>query len=225
MNSEELGGKSKEVSVGSQASGAPMSSVLLLSGGIESSTLLHDQGGEDLRAVFIDYGQRAARQERRAVTVQCVRVHAHLTILDMAAVGGAFRAGQTQKWHVPLPHRNLVALSLGLSYAAQVAASRLYLAVNREDTLAYASASRPFLERFQRLAQTLGDIELATPYIGLTKADVIRRGRALGIDYALTYSCLLGRARHCGRCPQCLKRRAAFADAGMAERTRFYRGP
>lgn len=197
--------------------------VLLLSGGVESATLLHDQRRPGLRALFLDYGQRAARAEHAAAQWQCGRAGVPLVALDMGAVGDAFRAGQSQKWHVPLPHRNLVALSVALSYATQMQAPALYLALNADDAQAYPSASGAFVAAFGALARTLGNVALFTPYADLTKAQVIARGRALGVDYARTYSCLLGYAQHCGHCPQCLKRRAAFAEAGAAEPPKTYR--
>ncbi len=202
-----------------------VSGVLLLSGGVESATLLHEHRGQDLRAVFIDYGQRAARAEHGAAQWQCDAAGVELVSLDMRAVGEVFRADQSQKWHVPLPHRNLVVLSVGLSYATQVNARRLYLALNAEDTGAYPSAGGDFVSTFQAMARTLGEVALLTPYVTLSKAQVIVHGRQLGVDYDHTYSCLLGHARQCGRCPQCLKRRAAFAEAGVVEPPETYRSP
>lgn len=200
-------------------------SILLLSGGVESATLLHQlaQSGELVQGLFLDYGQRGAGEERRAAEAQCTPLGVELVALDLARVGATFRRGQERKAHVPLPHRNLVALSLGLSYAANLGAKRLYLAANREDTRAYPSSSHAFLAQFRLLAGLLGDTELRTPYLDLSKADVVRRGRSLGVDFDSTYSCLLGYPVHCGRCPQCLKRREAFRAAGVEEPAGFYR--
>lgn len=200
-------------------------SVLLLSGGVESATLLAQlaAAGEPVQGLFIDYGQRGAVEERRAAETHCERLGVELVGLDLARVGATFRRGQDRKAHVPLPHRNLVALALGLSYAANLGAKRLYLAANREDTTEYASSSHAFLAQFRLICGLLGDAELRTPYLDFSKADVIRRGMELGVDYDTTYSCLLGYPVHCGRCPQCLKRRDAFRAAGLAEPAGFYR--
>lgn len=201
-----------------------MSNVILLSGGIESSTLLHMQHRQDeLHPVFIDYGQRAAEQEFRSAQQQCARLGLQLKKLDMAQTGHDFRAGQSKKLHVPLPHRNLIALSLGLSYATQIGAGRLMLALNLEDTLAYPSASTQFIAKFQDMANVLGSIEIATPLAASSKSQIIRQGMALGVDYTQTYSCLLGYPLHCGQCPQCLHRREAFRQAGEQEPADFYR--
>jgi 7-cyano-7-deazaguanine synthase len=199
--------------------------ILLASGGIESTTLLHQlaQAGEATQAVFIDYGQRAAPFERRAAADHCEPLGIELVALDLARVGETFRRGQERKSHVPLPHRNLVALSLGLSYATSLGARRLYLAVNHGDTLDYPAASHAFLAQFRLISGLLGEVELRTPYVSLGKSEIVRRGVELGIDYDTTYSCLLGHAVHCGRCPQCRKRRAAFHEAGLTEPAGFYR--
>lgn len=199
--------------------------VLLLSGGVESVTLLHEHRADGLRAMFIDYGQRAARAEHAAARWQGTATGVELVHLDMHRVGEAFRAGQSRQWHVPLPHRNMVALSVGLSYATEVQARELYLALNREDTQTYPSASLDFVAAFEAMTRTLGEVTLRTPYTTLTKAQIIARGARLGVDYRHTYSCLLGHARQCGGCPQCQKRRAAFAEAGVIESADTYRHP
>ena len=200
-------------------------SILLVSGGVESTTLLAQlaEAGEPVQALFLDYGQRGATEERRAADGHCARLGVELVALDLARVGATFRRGQDRKAHVPLPHRNLVALSLGLSYAANLGAKRLYLAANREDTTEYPSSSHAFLAQFRLICGLLGDVELRVPYLDLSKAEVIRRGLDLGVDYDTTYSCLLGYPVHCGRCPQCVKRRDAFRAAGLEEPAGFYR--
>ncbi|MCZ7565807.1 MAG: 7-cyano-7-deazaguanine synthase [Burkholderiales bacterium] len=133
--------------------------------------------------------------------------------LDPAQIGAIFRRGHERKAHVPPPHRDLVALSLGLSHAANLGARRLCLAVNREDTADDASASHAFLAQFRLICGLLGETRLATPFVDLAKADVIRLGARLGVDYAT----------HCGRCPQCRKRSEACAAAGLVEPAGTYR--
>jgi len=199
--------------------------VLLLSGGVESVTLLHQlvDAGEPVQALFIDYGQRGAPHELAAAEGHTSRLGIELIRLDLSRVGDTFRAGQERKHHVPLPHRNLVALSLGLSYATNIAATRLYLAANENDTRDHAASSHAFLAQFRLIAGLLGDVDLRTPLVGLSKTEVVARGMQLGVDYATTYSCLLGYPVHCGRCPQCVKRRDAFHEAGYEEPAGFYR--
>lgn len=196
-----------------------MTELVLLSGGIDSVTLLHlkHSEGAQLYALFIDYGQRAGREELRAASIHSAALGVPLQRLDMAAVGDAFRAGQTQRLHVPLPHRNLVALALGMSYAAQIGATCLHLALNRDDAGAYPSASPLFVEGFNNMAHSLGDIAVHTPLAELNKAQVIELAIKLGINLRDTYSCLLGYAKPCGYCPQCLQRRAALQAAAARD--------
>lgn len=199
--------------------------VLLISGGVESVTLLAQlvDAGEPLQALFIDYGQRAAKLERQAAEGACARLGVELVTFDFASVGEQFRNVQSKKAHIPMPHRNLVALALGLSYATTLESTRLYLAANREDTTAYASSSHLFIAQFRAMTAVLGAVQLATPFIGLAKSEIINRGVALGVDYPSTYSCMLGYAVHCGRCAQCHHRKAAFHEAGFDEPADFYR--
>lgn len=194
-----------------------MTELVLLSGGIDSVTLLHlkHSEGAQLHALFIDYGQRAGPEELRAASIHSTTLAVPLKKLDMATVGRAFRADQTQRLHVPLPHRNLVALALGMSYATQIGATCLHLALNRDDADAYPSASPLFVQSFNNMARSLGDIAVHTPLAELNKIQVIELAIKLGINLRDTYSCLLGYAKPCGHCPQCLQRQAALQAAGV----------
>ncbi|WP_437288884.1 7-cyano-7-deazaguanine synthase [Sorangium sp. So ce406] len=197
--------------------------IVLTTGGADSTTLLHlTHTRARVVPVFVDYGQRAAHREHQAAERQCAALGLTLRRFDMGAVGAAFRAEQQAKLHIPLPHRNLVVLSLAVSYAAQIEAAAIAIAVIRDDVDGYASASLRFLEALRGLVSTLGPVAIDTPLIGFDKSAVLAEGVRLGIDFAQTYSCMLGYERHCGRCPQCKKRRAAFIAAGMPESPGFY---
>lgn len=198
--------------------------VLLLSGGVESSTLLRLlTPPHQVVPIFLDYAQRAAAPEWRAAEAQCTQLAMRPPVrLDLATVGETFRAAQEKKYHVPLPHRNLVALSLALSYAAQESAQAVAIAITADDNLAYPSAGADFIARFRDLSRTLGGVEIITPLAHLHKNEVVRQGAESGVDFSTTYSCLLGYDRHCGRCPQCGKRKAAFKMAEIAEPVDFY---
>jgi 7-cyano-7-deazaguanine synthase len=199
--------------------------VVLLSGGVDSVTLVHSLAadGVPIQALFLDYGQRGARLERVASEYHCDPQGVELITLDLSSLGEPFRNVQARKANIPLPHRNLVALSVGLSFAANLGAGRLFFALTREDTLATPCSSHAFLAQFRLLSGLLGDVQLATPFVDMSKADVIRRGEKLGIDYAATYSCMVGQPVHCGRCRQCIGRREAFREASVDEPLDFYR--
>jgi len=198
--------------------------VVLLSGGIESSTLLHQEAAARIvYPLFVDYGQRAARREVAAADAQTASLGLSLKSLDMSRVGEGFREGRERSLHVPLPHRNLPILALALSYAAQVGAARISLALNADDLQTYRSAGRAFMQAFRALAATLEPVEVVTPLEDLSKAQIIREGYKLDVDYAQTYSCLLGYPLQCGACPQCRKRRAAFTAAGLEDPAGYQR--
>lgn len=198
---------------------ATRSSLILASGGVESSTLLAlaARAGDRLSPVFLDYGQRPAPRERLAARAQSRRHGADLEVLDMAGVAEVFHAGQERLFHVPLPHRNLVALSLALSLGEKRGVDRILVGITRDDAGASATATPDFLDRFREMAAGLGRVAVEAPLLNLDKAGVIREGSNLGVDFGATYSCLLGYAAPCGRCPQCEKRAAAFAAAGTPE--------
>ncbi|MGK3983487.1 7-cyano-7-deazaguanine synthase [Sorangium sp. So ce136] len=199
------------------------STIVLTTGGADSTTLLHLMHARArVVPVFVDYGQRAAHREHHAAERQCATLGLSLRRFDMGAVGAAFRAEQQAKLHIPLPHRNLVVLSLAISYAAQIEAAAIAIAVIRDDVDGYASASLRFLEAARGLVGTLGPVTIDTPLIGLDKRAVLAEGVRLGVDFEHTYSCMLGYERHCGRCSQCKRRRAAFVAAGMPESPGFY---
>ncbi len=199
--------------------------VVLLSGGVGSVTLVHALAadGVPIQALFLDYGQRGARLERVAAEYHCEPQGVELVALDLSSLGERFRNVQIRKANIPLPHRNLVALSIGLSFAANLGARKLYLALTREDTLTLPSSSHAFLAQFRLLCGLLGDVQLATPFVDLSRAEVIRRGGKLGVDFAATYSCMVGQPVHCGRCRQCIGRREAFREASVEEPQDFYR--
>lgn len=193
-----------------------MSAVLLLSGGVESSVLLAMES-PTVVPVFIDYAQRASKREYAAAQAQCESHGLVLRRLDLSQVGNSIRATQNHKLHVPLPHRNLVALAVGLSYATALGARRLLLALNREDQETYPSAAGEFISGFRALAAELGEVRLETPIAHLGKAQIVAEGARLKIDFAQTWSCLLGYAMPCQRCTQCRNRAAAFAAARITD--------
>lgn len=203
-----------------------MKNVILLSGGVESTTLLHLLAAKhELAPLFIDYGQRNVRQEKRAALWQCEQLGQSLQIMPAARVGQFFRGNAALSRHVPIPHRNLVALSLSVSWASQIGAGAIYLGINAEDAAADSASTPGFIAAFRHSVQQLGNITLHTPFADMSKAEIVARGHTLGVNLAHSWSCLLGHPRHCGQCPQCLKRKAAFAAAGIAEPARFYRQP
>ncbi|WP_215842581.1 7-cyano-7-deazaguanine synthase [Acidithiobacillus montserratensis] len=198
--------------------------LLLMSGGVESSTLLFQLARQEHpQPVFLDYAQRAARQEWQAVQTLSAELRILPQRYDLSAFGNAVGALRTARYHVPLPHRNFVAIAAVAAIASNMNIKRIVIGLSADDA-AVDACSRPAFQ--SAIRDTLGSLglQLETPLIHLGKDAIIQYGNDLGVPWAKTYSCLLGRTPACGFCPQCLKRRAAFARAGVNDSDMGYDG-
>jgi 7-cyano-7-deazaguanine synthase len=224
--------------------------VVLLSGGLDSATTAaaaRDQGFE-LFALSFDYGQRH-RQELQAASrvAAAMKMSEHRIItIDLAQFGASAlttdaevpkdRSDGEMQAGIPItyvPARNTVFLSLALAYAEVKGTADIFIGVNAIDYSGYPDCRPEFVQAFERLANlaTKAAVEgqlafrIHTPLIHLTKAEIIRRGVKLGVDYSLTHSCYdpdeQGRA--CGRCDSCLLRKRGFAEAGVRDPTIYSR--
>jgi 7-cyano-7-deazaguanine synthase len=218
-----------------------MRAIVLLSGGLDSYTAaaLARRDGFDLYALTILYGQRHAQEvvSARAVA-RAIGVTRHLELpIDLRAIGGSSltsgaevpRDRELSSTEIPstyVPARNTIFLSLALAWAEVVGATDIVIGVNALDYSGYPDCRPEFVRAFEQLATvaTRAGIEGArfrvqTPLISLTKADIIRRGVELGLDYGLTHSCYdpAANGRPCGRCDSCVLRAKGFAEAGVSD--------
>lgn len=221
--------------------------VILLSGGLDSTTTLAvaRSRGFALYALSVDYGQRhRVELERAAVVARKLGVADHRTVtLDLRAIGGSAltadiavpkdRPAEAMGHGVPVtyvPARNTILLGVALGYAETIGAFDLFIGANVLDYSGYPDCRPAFLTAFEALANVAtkagtegGRYTVHAPLIQMTKAEIIREGVRLGVDYADTLSCYdpdaTGRA--CGRCDSCTLRRAGFAAAGVADPTRY----
>jgi 7-cyano-7-deazaguanine synthase len=222
-----------------------MRAVVLLSGGLDSYTaaaIVKSQGFE-LYALTVAYGQRHAREIESARAVAralgCAR-HLELPI-DLRAIGGSSLTSdasvprdrdltatdvQTGIPSTYVPARNTIFLSLALAWAEVLEASDLVMGVNALDYSGYPDCRPEFIRAFESLAALAtragvdgGRFRVHTPLIDLTKAEIIRRGLALTLDYGLTHSCYdpAPDGRPCGRCDSCALRARGFAEAGVSD--------
>lgn len=217
--------------------------VVLLSGGLDSATCLAIAKAEGYTPVAIsfDYGQRhlaeldAARRVARALGVAD-----HRTVrLDIGSFGGSaltdrsIAVPETPGEGIPVtyvPARNTIFLAYALGLAEVHGALDIVIGVNAVDYSGYPDCRPEFIDAFERLANLAtkagvegGRFRVHAPLVSLTKADIIRRGVALGVDYSLTVSCYQADAegRACGRCDSCRLRSRGFIDAGVADPTRY----
>jgi 7-cyano-7-deazaguanine synthase len=225
----------------------PMShAIVLVSGGLDSATTLAiaRAAGFLCHALSFDYGQRHRAELSAAARVaQTLGVVEHRVMrIDFAGIGGsaltdaAIAVPQTPQSGIPVtyvPARNTVFLAMALGWAEVLGAADLFIGVNAVDYSGYPDCRPEFIRQFERLAQvaTKAGVEgttafrIHTPLIDLSKADIIRRGTALGVDFAATVSCYQAQAggEACGRCDSCRLRREGFNAAGIADPTRYVR--
>lgn len=215
--------------------------VVLLSGGLDSYTAAAIAAAEgfELNALTVRYGQRHAHEiEAARAVAKALRVARHIELdVDLRAFGGSSLTSDApvpkdrpiDSADIPstyVPARNTVLLSLALAWAETLGARRIVIGVNALDYSGYPDCRPEYIEAFERMA-TLATragvegarFEIHAPLLTLSKADIIRRGLALGLDYSLTHSCYDPDAsgRACGRCDSCVLRAAGFAQAGAAD--------
>lgn len=225
-----------------------MKAVILLSGGLDSATVLamaREQGFESYCLSF-DYGQRhnaelaAARRVAAALGAREQRV----ATIDLKAFGGSaltdasieVPTGGVVEGEIPVtyvPARNTIMLSYALAWAEVLDARDLFIGVNAVDYSGYPDCRPDYIAAFETMANlaTRSGVEgrrlkINTPLIDLSKADIVRAGTRLGVDYGLTVSCYLADddGRACGACDACRLRHAGFKAAGVMDPTR-YRNP
>jgi len=219
--------------------------VVLLSGGLDSYTAaaIIQAEGFRLHALTVAYGQRHAREiEAARVVARALGVARHVEIaVDLSTFGGS---SLTSDLPVPkdrpidpaeipstyVPARNTVFLSLALAWAEVLGAAKIVIGVNAIDYSGYPDCRPEFIAAFEKLARLAtkagvegGELAVDAPLITMSKAQIIRRGLDVGVDYALTVSCYQAdeHGRACGRCDSCRLRRDGFAAARVADPTRY----
>jgi 7-cyano-7-deazaguanine synthase len=217
--------------------------VVLLSGGLDSATVLAmaRQQGYACNALSVDYGQRHHAELYAASNVaKALGAIEHRVInVDLTAFGGSaltdnnIAVPEQPSFGIPLtyvPARNTIMLSLALAWAEVLQARDIFFGVNAVDYSGYPDCRPEYVEAFERMANlaTKAAIEghsltLHTPLLHMSKADIIRTGVQLGVDYRLTVSCYQAdeQGRACGLCDSCRLRSAGFATAGIPDSTRY----
>jgi 7-cyano-7-deazaguanine synthase len=218
-----------------------MRAIVLLSGGLDSYTAaaIAKSEGFALNALTVHYGQRHAREiESARAVARWLGLDKHLELsIDLRAIGGSAltsdldvpRDRDLSETNIPstyVPARNTIFLSLALGWAEVIDAADIVMGVNALDYSGYPDCRPEFVSAFERLASvaTRAGVEgrrfrVHTPLIAMTKAQIIRRGTELGLDYGLTTSCYDPdpTGRPCGHCDSCLLRAKGFEEAGVPD--------
>ena len=220
-----------------ELSPADRRAVILLSGGLDSATLLATASDRSCHALTIDYGQRHRSELAAAerVAASCAVAEHRLLKFDLRPI---CRSALTDR-SIPVPERpsaaipvtyvparNTIFLALALGWAETLGAAEVFIGVNALDYSGYPDCRPEFIDSFRQLATVAtrtgvdgGTIAIRTPLLHLGKADIIRRGLSLGVDYGDTVSCYQATASGlaCGRCDSCRLRLAAFAEVGIPD--------
>lgn len=205
--------------------------LLVLSGGMDSTTMLYDYAGQIAAAVTFNYGANHNRREAACARENCRRLGIEWIEIDLEFMGRYFKSSllsgadaipegdyrdETMRSTV-VPFRNGVMLSIAAGLAESRGLKAVMIANHGGDHAIYPDCRQEFIDAMGAAisAGTYEHLELRAPYTNLTKSDIARRGKALGVDYSLTYSCYKGGERHCGKCGTCVERREAMIAAGI----------
>lgn len=212
-------------------------SIIIVSGGMDSVTMLYEFRDRIALGLSFDYGSNHNAQELPLARMHCRRLGIpHVTIpldfmsryfksslLEGAAAIPEGDYDEQNMLSTVVPFRNGIMLSIAAGMAESRGLKRVMMANHTGDHTVYPDCRPEFVEAMSAAtrAGTWPGIEVWAPYTRLTKAGIARRGKALGLDYAETWSCYKGGERHCGKCGTCRERREALAEAGIADTTPY----
>jgi 7-cyano-7-deazaguanine synthase len=214
--------------------------VAIVSGGLDSVTLAHEivGDGHELTIVSVDYGQRHRDRELACALACADRLRAAWVPIDLTSLQGTLTGSALTDATVEVPdghysdesmrstivpNRNMVLLALAGAVAVAQGASVIMTAVHAGDHAVYPDCRPGFIDSLD-LALRMGTdqhVRIMAPYVGLTKAEIVKRGVRVGVPWNETWSCYRGEQVHCGTCGTCVERREAFEVAGVIDPTEY----
>ena len=212
-------------------------SVIIISGGMDSTTLLYDMKERIALGISFDYGSNHNEREISFARLHCDRLGIKHIVIRLGFMHEYFKssllegadaipeghyADDNMKSTV-VPFRNGIMLAIAAGIAESNGLKYVMMANHGGDHAIYPDCRPEFVKAMSAAtkAGTYPGIEVLAPYTDLTKTDIARRGKQLGIDYAETWSCYKGGERHCGKCGTCVERREALCDAGIDDTTEY----
>ncbi|MBR1687586.1 MAG: 7-cyano-7-deazaguanine synthase QueC [Prevotella sp.] len=212
-------------------------SAIILSGGMDSTTLLYDCQERIALAISFDYGSNHNAREIPFAVWHCQHLGIRHIVVPLAFMSQYFKSSllagsaaipeghyaDANMKSTVVPFRNGIMLSIAVGIAESEGLKYVMMANHGGDHAIYPDCRPDFVDAFDRAAEagTYAGIRLLSPYTHWTKTDIARRGSELGIDYSKTWSCYKGGDRHCGRCGTCIERREALAAAGVEDTTDY----
>lgn len=211
--------------------------LMVVSGGMDSTTMLYEYADRIALAVTFNYGSNHNAREIECARYNCEKLGIELLVVDMPFIGKYFESSllsgadsipegnydDENMRSTVVPFRNGIMLSVAAGIAESRGLTKLMMANHGGDHAIYPDCRAGFVDAMSKAISegTYDHITIDAPYTDITKTDIARRGARLGIDYSHTYSCYKGGAKHCGRCGTCTERRQAFADAGIPDPTEY----
>lgn len=212
-------------------------SVIIISGGMDSTTLLYDMQERIALGLSFDYGSNHNEREIAFAKLHCERLGVRHIVIRLGFMHDYFKssllsgADAIPEGHYAddnmrstvVPFRNGIMLAIAAGIAESEGLKYVMMANHGGDHTIYPDCRPEFVSAMSAAtkAGTYPGIEVLAPYTGLTKTDIALRGKQLGIDYAETWSCYKGGERHCGKCGTCVERREALHDAGIEDTTEY----
>ena len=210
-----------------------MRAVLVYSGGLDSTTLLYEYKDSIALAVSFDYGSKHNKRELEFAALNCKRLGIRHLVIPLEFMGRYFKsdlligggdipegsyADENMKSTV-VPFRNGIMLSIAAGLAESYELDAIMLANHSGDHAIYPDCRPEFIEGMAAAVEagTYNGVKVVSPYCNMTKRDIALRGRELGVDYSLTYSCYKGGEKHCGKCGTCVERKEALAGFDPTE--------
>lgn len=217
-----------------------MKAVAIVSGGIDSTTLLYKLASEgyEVHALTVLYGQKHAREVDSACKIANLLGIKH-TIIELPQLGQILKSALTNPEitvpQVPsdarfydslkvtvVPNRNAILLAIACGFAESVGAKDVFYAAHYSDRGVYPDCRKEFVDAFQtamRLSTDDKQLNVKAPFVGMTKGQVVALGTKLGVEYGQTWSCYNGQEKHCGVCSSCRERKRAFLEASVDDPT------
>lgn len=211
--------------------------LIVLSGGLDSTTLLYDRQEEIALAVTFDYGSKHNAKEIPCARLHCKRLGIRHIVIELGFMNQYFRSDLLQSGgEIPMgsyneenmqstvvPFRNGIMLSIAAGLAESYGLNKLFIANHFGDHAIYPDCRAEFIDPMSRaiLHGTSNEVIVEAPYTHISKTEIARRGKELGIDYSETWSCYCGGDIHCGTCSTCVERKEAIRDAGIDDPTSY----
>lgn len=212
-------------------------SLIIVSGGMDSITLLHDRKEEIALAVTFDYGSNHNKREIEFAKYHCKELGIEHIVIPLAFIGKYFKssllkgAGAIPEGHYAdenmkstvVPFRNGIMLSIACGLAESRGLNSVMIANHAGDHSIYPDCRATFISSMSEAMAygTYANVRIDAPYTGITKTEIAIIGKELGLDYSKTYSCYKGGEKHCGKCGTCVERKEALRDAGIADPTLY----